>query len=334
MSKTKVICLTPIKNEAWILDRFLKCASLWADYIIIADQHSDDTSKEIARGYPKVILVDNPSPVYNESERQKLLIEAARQIAGQRLLITLDADEMLTANFMTSSEWNRIFNAAPGTVIEFQRANVLPGISSYWMDGINFPLGFMDDGSEYAGNVIHSPRIPVPGNAPRTLLRDIKLLHYQYTNMERMRAKHRWYQCWERINKPQKCSIDIYRQYHHMDSVPKNKIWPLSAEWLLGYEQKRIDMRSTCNEPLYWWDLETLSLLAKYGASTFKHEAIWDVDWPRLARSSNRSEEPSRYHDPRNIFDKCVHKWLNATLPFQGRIGIRLTDKVLRFLRW
>ncbi len=51
--KPLLICLTPIKNEAWILDRFLKCASLWADYIIIADQQSTDSSIEIAKNILK-----------------------------------------------------------------------------------------------------------------------------------------------------------------------------------------------------------------------------------------------------------------------------------------
>ena len=78
MLKPTVICLTPVKNEAWILERFLRCASLWADYIIIADQGSDDGSVEIATRFPKVILVENPSSIFNEPERQKLLLEAAR----------------------------------------------------------------------------------------------------------------------------------------------------------------------------------------------------------------------------------------------------------------
>ena len=55
----KIICLTPVLNEAWILDRFIRCASLWADHIIIADQGSTDGSREIAQRYDKVIFIDN-----------------------------------------------------------------------------------------------------------------------------------------------------------------------------------------------------------------------------------------------------------------------------------
>ena len=31
--RPKIICLTPVKNEEWILRRFLRLASLWADHI-------------------------------------------------------------------------------------------------------------------------------------------------------------------------------------------------------------------------------------------------------------------------------------------------------------
>ena len=78
MKTPQIICLTPVKNEAWILERFLECASLWADQIIIADQGSDDGSREIARSFNKVQLIENSAKVFNEPERQKLLIEAAR----------------------------------------------------------------------------------------------------------------------------------------------------------------------------------------------------------------------------------------------------------------
>ena len=78
MKKPFLICLTPVKNEAWILHAFLKATSLWADYIIIADQMSTDGSREIALSYPKVILIDNDNQEFNEVERQKMLIDKAR----------------------------------------------------------------------------------------------------------------------------------------------------------------------------------------------------------------------------------------------------------------
>jgi hypothetical protein len=329
--RPKVICLTPVKNEAWILDRFLKCASLWADHIIIADQQSDDGSREIACSHPKVILIDNPSSTYSELERQKVLLDAARQIPGPRLLIALDADEILSANFMNSPEWKTVLQAPVGTVIQFQWANLLPDLRSYWeVNERNY--GFMDDGSEHFGTKIHSPRIPIPAQAPAIVVRDIKVLHYQYTDWERMKSKHRWYQCWERLNQPWRRAIDIYRQYHQMDVLPHSQIRPLPREWLSGYEQQGIDVTSVCREGVFWWDRQILDLLGKHSPETFKREAIWDVDWSALSKKINPDGSSVDYYDPRSKFNQYVHQWLRKTQPIHSRRDIRLIEKVLSFL--
>ena len=47
-NRPTMIVITPVRNEAWVLDAFLTCTSSWADYIILADQHSDDGTREIA----------------------------------------------------------------------------------------------------------------------------------------------------------------------------------------------------------------------------------------------------------------------------------------------
>ena len=55
MSTPIHIVMTPVRNEAWVLRAFLETTSLWADYIIIADQMSTDDSREMAKEYPKVM---------------------------------------------------------------------------------------------------------------------------------------------------------------------------------------------------------------------------------------------------------------------------------------
>src|SRR5438874_9968323 len=70
-----VICLTPTKNESWILERFIKCASAWANRVVVADQDSSDDSREIVRRHPAATLVENPASNYDEGARQRLLID-------------------------------------------------------------------------------------------------------------------------------------------------------------------------------------------------------------------------------------------------------------------
>src|SRR5260370_16728571 len=88
-----VVCLTPVKDEAWILERFLTCASLWADHILIADQGSSDDSREIAARFPKVTLIENPSPEVDEPAPQRLPIPPPPRLPRPRLPLPLDAHE-------------------------------------------------------------------------------------------------------------------------------------------------------------------------------------------------------------------------------------------------
>jgi Glycosyl transferase family 2 len=334
MDQPTVICLTPVKNEAWILDRFLQAASLWADHIIVLDQLSTDGTPEIAGRYPKVTLVHNPSPVYNEVERQKLLLEAARQIPGPRLLITLDADEALTANFMTSPEWQTVLKAPIGTVIRFKWVNFLSDLETYWTSPYDYPWGFMDDGSDHVGTTIHSPRIPMPLNAPTILLHDVKVIHYQFADPDRQASKTRWYQCWERLNHPHRRAIEIFRQYRKSQVVAPEQIHPIPPAWLQGYRDHGLDMTSILRLGRPWWDWQILDLIDKHGANHFRREDIWGVDWAAVYRERYGQEPPPSFTDPRSRLDRLIQRWLYKTQPYHHKLAIRVVDRCLSILGW
>lgn len=330
MKRPTVICLTPIKNEAWILERFLKCASLWADHIIIADQNSDDGSVEIAQSFEKVILVRNNSSVFNEPERQKLLINAARMIPSPRLLIALDVDEFLTPNFLTSPEWQTVLYAPKGTVICFQWANIRPDIRHYWTPQVEFPFGFHDDGSPHEGRAMHSARIPLPAQAPTLRLRDIKVMHYQYTDWERMESKHRWYLAWERLHAPQKSPFSLYRLYHHMYAVRNDELQTIPDWWIEGYARYGIDMTSICKDSPYRWDKDLIEYLRKHGTKLFARDQIWDINWQQAAKNYGYSaEEAAHLADPRNFFQKKIHSWLQRTQLHSESLIVKAVDFVL-----
>jgi glycosyltransferase involved in cell wall biosynthesis len=327
MEKPSIICLTPVKNEAWILDRFLKCASLWADYIIIADQMSTDGSREIAVKYPKVILIDNPSVEFNEPERQKLLLNKVRQIEtnGQKkLIIALDADEFLTANFHESVEWETLLKAPIGTIFYFSLINIKPNFKEYWRKDY-FAWGFMDDEiSGHEGSLIHSKRIPIPQNATKFICEDIKVLHYQYTDWQRMQSKHRWYQCFEIINRPNFHPLSIFRMYHHMYALRKSDVHELPLEWFAFYEDNGINMRSIHREDVYYWDKQVEDYFEKHGTAPFAALNIW--------------QNPSdKFPDPRNFRQKIIHhylSWSQLYYYWKFPIGtlIRYMDKCLKWL--
>lgn len=331
LSQPVMICLTPVKNEAWILDRFLRCASLWADRIIVADQGSDDDSVAIARRFPKVTLIENNSPTYDEGARQRLLLEAARRIPGQRILIALDADEMLTANWSNSSEWSAMRAASPGTVIRFQWVNLRPDLETCWLGPRHMPLGLVDDNSEHVGGLIHSNRLPVAPKAPSFELGEIKVLHYQYTDWPRMESKQRWYQCWEQLRQPRR-PAQIYRQYHFMHAIPATQVLPVRTEWFDDYRRQGIDLTSTCREGSDAWDRQVLQMIQEHGPATFRRINIWDVDWARHAIQAGMDRAAIR--DPRSWLDRAVLRWLGKTQQRYTRPFNRLVQWLLRFVGW
>lgn len=329
-----LVCITRVRNEAWILERFLQCASTWADLIVIADQQSTDGSREIARRFEKVVLVDNPYDVYNEGFFHRLLIDTARRlpVMGKRILIALDADEMFSANWMISAEWKQLLAAPPGTVLYFQWANIGPDVSCAWIDPSYKAFGFVDDGTAYEGGPMHTHRVPIPSNASALYFDEIKVLHYQYTDWARMRSKQRWYQVLERLNNPKKRPVTIFRQYHHMEAAIR-QAGPVRSEWLAGYEARGIDMRSVVKDSHYFRDKEVLELLIQYGPERFRRLNIWDCDWLALAKQCGVAVN-GQLGDPRTPFEKAVHTWLRVTQPWSHTLPVRVVQRLLGLFGW
>jgi len=332
--RPKIICLTPIKNEEWILDRFIRCSNLWADEIIISDQGSDDSSKEIALKYPNVRLIDNPLKEYDEWLNRKVLFEEARKIEGPKLFITIDADETFTPNFLNQDILDKILSIPPGTVLKSNFINIMPDFEHYWTGPISIPWGFMDDGSEYVADKIHTNRIIYPEKAEKVFIDDIKIMHYQYTDWERMESKHRWYQCWERINNPDQSAIRIYRNYHHMYSVKKNELKKIPENWFSYYLKLGINLRLINKEYNYYWDNIVLNYIKEYGANLFSKESIWNIDWVEKAKECGYKNF-NNFKDPRSIFQKLLYWYLKKTQYYQDCLFIRAIDKMLiKLFRW
>lgn len=308
-----VICVTPVRNEAWILERFLRSAALWADHIIVADQASTDGSGDIARMHPDVTVVENAAPGYDEGARQRLLLDAARRIPGRRLIVALDADEALSCTWLTSADWSAARAAAPGTAFSFDWVNVLPGGASAWIPPHKIVFAFVDDGGEHAGTRIHSTRVPVADPGRVVAIDDPKVLHFQHTNWKRMESKQRWYQCWEALEHPSKRPVQIYRQYHGMDGFPREQIHTVEEQWLSSYRERGIDMREARDDDLYWWDEEVFDWIVEHGPRAFRRLAVWDVDWSDIGHRLGRDVAPARVRDPRGPLVRNVHRWLEMT---------------------
>ncbi len=112
--RRKVIVLCAVRNEEANLKRFVPTWQLFADYIIIADQHSEDKTREVLAKFNNIIVVDNEDTDLNEGHRNTPLVNKAREIASNGIFIYLDADETLSANILHSPEWQAFCHEEPG----------------------------------------------------------------------------------------------------------------------------------------------------------------------------------------------------------------------------
>lgn len=329
----QLISLTPTKNEQWIIEKFIAAARMWAHRVIIADQGSTDGTLQAIQSAPGVEAVINDSPIFDEVHRQRLLIDKARSVSGRRVLIALDADEFLSANSMESSEWQKIYDAKPGTVLRFRWVNILPGFKRAWIPDQRKRCGFIDDGSVHSGNRIHNQRIPGGPEAPVLDLHEIVLLHFQYVSWERMRRKHRWYQVWEYLNNLKDQPLQIFRQYNHMHgSWKEHEMFDVQPKWFEGFDRAGIDFRSLTCEPITWWDKEVVELLRKHGPDHFRRLSIWDEDWRKMATLMGMTDV--NLTDPRNVYEKWIHKGLEMSQNHRTNLGVRAFEKFLRSTGW
>lgn len=339
MPRTNVICIVPIKNEAWILKNFIECAQQWADFIIIGDHNSTDQSAQIARQYEKVKLVPIDNPSFDEGYRRKMLWDEARKIPGKRLVFSIDADETISANWAESPEWEQMLNAPPGTRFRFDWLNLMPGLNEAGL--FDQLAAFVDDDTDFQfQNVkIHTPRIP-DSTSEIVHLKDIKLLHFVHIDPERMYSKHRYLKCYEFMEtamRPWRVCIN------YQDTTIRNYdawIVPVQKEWIHGFtwldEYKSTDDGST--KRWYWWDEAILNFFDQYGATKFRRLNIWDVDWNRKAQMLGKA---GTYNDPRSGLEKWIHNFierhresLKLRKELKWKIIFRLGMIVLRPFGW
>ncbi|MGC9151233.1 MAG: glycosyltransferase family 2 protein [Microbacter sp.] len=324
----KLICLTPVKNEAWCLDVFLQCTSLWADYIIIADQGSTDGSREIALKYPKVILLENDGNGLDEPYRQKILFEEARKIKGNRIIFALDADELFTGNFINTSDWETITTFKAGNVFVFHWATVETDQIHYWEPQKWFQWAFHDDGTQpIQSGYIHVARVPWPENVPATeiCIKDFQVLHLVLVNWQRMLSKERFYAFVIRVNEPKKSVISLNRQYAYFDNSAEKKL-PIPNYFLDFYKQNGIDVFGSLvlNESFFWFDEQILNYFDQYGVEKFKYLDMWDASWVK------KMQEHRPFKVPKTILSQLLFMYLRATHRYRSRLIIRAFDKILK----
>jgi glycosyltransferase involved in cell wall biosynthesis len=275
----KIVVICPVKNESWILSTFLDSVSKFADHIIIGDHFSTDDSREIAASFPKVHLLRASKEDFSEADRRNELLVAARLFGDNNLIISLDADELLTPNFWNPKNLEVLKSKPVGTRFSLSHLNVLPGWKKYWAVPMA-PIAFIDDGDLHdTGLKIHFPRIPNNSSERVINLPDCGIIHLQYVDWGRMESKHAWYRVWERINFPKKSQLEIFRRYSHMYFVPEWRLRPVPQSWLEEFRKTDIDVTKIgASKSIYWWDEVVEKLISDHPRTDFSLLRMADGD--------------------------------------------------------
>ncbi len=328
----RVVVVTPVRNEAWILERFLSVTSRFADYIIIADQRSTDDSRAICSRYPKVTLIDNPTDEFNERDRQLLLLRQARALVpAPRVILALDADEILAANALATPSWRAMLAARPGSIVCLERVDLYETPDRCMRHDRLTPLGYVDDGVEHAPRDMHSVRVPIPANAPRLLLDDIAVLHYSALRPTALAAKLRWYSVIENVRGT--CPWVFKRRLRyamHVDFTGAGRLERSRVEWFRAWEDAGIDMRSVTEEQYHWYDFEVLRYFKQHGARRFWLDDIWRFDWEACRLYAKRQNITGVPDAPVNAPPRALvlaMRVLSALHRIQRRIRHRLTGR-------
>lgn len=332
MNRPQLIVITPVRNEAWVLDAFLTHTSSWADYIIIVDQHSTDGSREIASRYKKVILLDNPTQEWYEMEARALLLERASQIPGDKIIFGLDADEFLSSGFENSQGWKTILESSTNTVFEFRWLNLFDNYNivqydnlvSEWACHYDESVDIVSEYRKREKHAVHACRVPCleVNRTNYVLIDDIRFVHLAKLNKVRTMNKFDFYQVtWADKNPEKPKPITFYRGYN--DFYPQDiqhlqnpiQLTCMGDTSPINYLVKSSDIGQ------HYID-EMVAVFQREGTKKFIPLAIWNN--PYLKKSFPTPHISFRF--------RFLHYYLRKTQSIHHNKFIRLIDKLFKII--
>jgi hypothetical protein len=298
----KTIALLPIRNEAAMLPYSLDCLSKCCDVVLVYDQDSEDTSRDICRQFPRVQLIESKTAAVCEVGRWRLL-DAARDYEGENFLWCTDADELISpAQFrrFLAREQARL---EPGTVVEGMFYHLWGRTDRYRDDGSPYApywkaFGLVDDRK---ADFDRSPALPlhqsrVPLRERQSVIQSdlLHVLHLQWLKFRENQLKQAWYRCSELLDGRQPSEINA----RYSITLPPSRVRTSSVpeEWVEG-----VTFPDTREEGVTWQERDVIQWLEEFGPQRFEPLEIWhirELDKVFRARVGRRPRPDRSYRPP------------------------------------
>jgi len=253
----RIIAIMPCRNSGWILGLSARAVLQWCDELLVLNHASTDDTDRVCEqvchetgGRLRCWWKDDNQ--WPEMEHRQFLLEKARE-RGATHIVTVDDDEVLTANMLPEIR-GIIERLRPEYTLQLPWLCLRGGIDKYHASGIwsqsYASVAWQDDprchwsSAERGGYQYHHRHPMGRPLAPWMTSRALGgLMHLQFVDEPRLRAKQFWY-ClqerlrWPNLKTPQQV-VDYYSPavYGHAANDPNPVVLsPVPTEWWAGYE--------------------------------------------------------------------------------------------------
>ena len=306
----KIIGLMAARNESWILGLSARAALMWLDELVILDHASTDKTAQIgfdvrAEHPGRVVQLYEENQVWEEMRHRQRMLDEAR-LRGATHICYIDADEILTGNLLdpvhgqTAKRIYGLFSICPPNSILQIPWLALRGsigqvhVSGPWADNQVASFGFVDSpelGWKARGEEKYDfhhrapmgrPLVPwTPLGNMNPLVRQLRnagLMHVQFVQGRRLRAKQALYKVTEVLRWPgrepvemvdQRYNLAVYGQYKTpgpgwqgpmgLAEAPMDLWWGPYAHLMCHLDTKQVP----------WQEAEVLKALEEHGPKRF-----------------------------------------------------------------
>jgi hypothetical protein len=279
----------PVRNEEWILRASISAALQWVDELLVLCHACEDRSVAIARSFPRVSVCPVHDPAWAEMAHRQQLLAYGRALGGTHFAL-VDADEILTANALGDVR-GEIGDLEPGECLDVPMIPVWGGLGTRRADDCVWSrawltLAFRDapglswrprgDGYEHHHRAPYGALRPSAHPVAPTLERGFGgVMHLQFADRARLRAKHALYKMQEVVRWPgRECASAVDARYNQALDERGLALAPVPPEWWEGYDVEGITLGG-----VPWQRAMCRELMRRHGPEAFRGLELWGEAW-------------------------------------------------------